>query len=101
VKIVGNVSSVCEEVSSISLPALYKVSFPFDLIFKKAIAVSGVYNLVDLSLIVFFIVTAVFGLNSYRRLRWLVLTWQRVVCVWPKKRSIKDWVNRFYTIRES
>jgi hypothetical protein len=75
-------------VSSIPLPALYKVSFLFDLIFKKAIAVSGVYNLVDLSLIVFFIITAVFGLNSYRRLRWLVLTWQQVVCVWPKKRSL-------------
>jgi hypothetical protein len=74
VKIVGNVSSVCEEVSSILLPALYKVSFLFDLIFKKAIAVSEVYNLVDLLLIVFFIVTAVVGLNSYRRLRWLVLT---------------------------
>jgi hypothetical protein len=53
---------------------IYRVSFPFNLIFKKAIAVSGVYNLVDLLLIVFFIVTAVVGLNSYRRLRWLVLT---------------------------
>jgi hypothetical protein len=74
VKIVGNVSSVCEEVSSVSLPALHRVFFLFDLIFKKAIAVSGVYNLVDLSLIVFFIITAVFGLNLYRRLRWLVLT---------------------------
>jgi hypothetical protein len=74
VKIVGNVSSVCEEVSLILLSALYKVSFLFNLIFKKAIAVSGVYNLVDLSLIMFFIVTAVFGLNLYKRLRWLVLT---------------------------
>jgi hypothetical protein len=74
VKIVGNVSSVCKEMSSISLPALYKVSFSFDLIFKKAIAISGVYNLVNLPLIMFFIVTAVFGLNLYRRLRWLVLT---------------------------
>jgi hypothetical protein len=74
VKIVGNVSGVCEEVSSIPLPALYRVSFLFNLIFKEAIAVSGVYNLVDLPLIVFFIVTAVVGLNSYRRLRWLVLT---------------------------
>jgi hypothetical protein len=101
VKIVGNVSSVCEEVSSIPLPALHRVSFSFDLIFKKAIAVSGVYNLVDLPLIVFFIVTAVVGLNSYGRLRWLVLTWQRVVCVWPKKRSMKDWVNGFHTLRES
>jgi hypothetical protein len=98
VKIVGNVSGVCEKVSLIPLPALYKVSFPFDLIFKKAIAVSGVYNLVDFPLIMFFIVT---GLNSYGRLRWLVLTWQQVVCVWPKKRSIKDWVNCFHTLRES
>jgi hypothetical protein len=81
VKIVGNVSGVCEEVSLISLPAFYKVSFLFNLIFKKAIAVSGVYNLVDLSLIVFFIVTAVVGLNLYGRLRWLMLTWQRVVYV--------------------
>jgi hypothetical protein len=89
VKIVGNISGVCEEVSLISLPALYKVFFSFDLIFKKAIAVSGVYNLVNLSLIVLFIVTAVV-LNLYSRLRWLVLTWQRVVCVWPKKKSIKD-----------
>jgi hypothetical protein len=74
VKIVGNVSGVCEEVSSISLPALYKVSFPFNLIFKEAIAVLKVYNLINLSLIVFFIVTAVVSLNLYRRLRWLVLT---------------------------
>jgi hypothetical protein len=69
VKIVGNISSVCEEMSSIPLPALYRVSFLFDLIFKKAITVLRVYNLVDLPLIVFFIVTAVFGLNLYRRLR--------------------------------
>jgi hypothetical protein len=74
VKIVGNVSSVYEKVSLISLPALYKVLFLFDLIFKKAIAISEVYNLVDLLLIVFFIVIIVFGLNLYRRLRWLVLT---------------------------
>jgi hypothetical protein len=69
VKIVSNVSGVCEEVSLILFLALYKVSFLFNLIFKEAIAVSGVYNLVDLPLIVFFIVTAVFGLNLYRRLR--------------------------------
>jgi hypothetical protein len=75
VKIVGNVSGVCEEMSLILLLALYKVSFLFNLIFKKAIAILGVYNLVDLLLIVFFIVTAVIGLNLYRRLRWLVLTW--------------------------
>jgi hypothetical protein len=74
VKIVSNVSSVCEKVSLISLLALYKVFFLFNLIFKKAITVSEVYNLVDLLLIVFFIVTAVFGLNLYRRLRWLMLT---------------------------
>jgi hypothetical protein len=73
VKIVGNVSGVCEEISLIPLPALHKVSFLFDLIFKKAIAILRVYNLVDLSLIMLFIVTAVI-LNSYRRLRWLVLT---------------------------
>jgi hypothetical protein len=69
VKIVGNVSSVCEKVSLILLPALYKVSFLFDLMFKKAIAVLEVYNLVNLPLIVFFIATAVVGLNLYRRLR--------------------------------
>jgi uncharacterized membrane protein YbhN (UPF0104 family) len=69
VKIVGNVSSVCKEVSLILLPALYKVFFLFNLIFKEAIAILGVYNLVNLLLIVFFIVTAVVGLNLYRRLR--------------------------------
>jgi hypothetical protein len=74
VKIVSNVSSVCEKVSLISLLAFYKVSFLFNLIFKKAIAISGVYNLVDLLLIMFFIVIIVFGLNLYKRLRWLVLT---------------------------
>jgi hypothetical protein len=63
VKIVGNVSNVYEKISLILLPALYKVSFPFDLIFKEAITISGVYNLVDLLLIMFFIVTAVVGLN--------------------------------------
>jgi hypothetical protein len=74
VKIVGNVSSVCEKVSLISLPAFYKMFFLFNLIFKEAIAVSEVYNFVDLLLIVFFIVTVVVGLNLYKRLRWLVLT---------------------------
>jgi hypothetical protein len=69
VKIVGNVSSVYKEVSLISLLAFYKVSFLFDLILKKAIAISEVYNLVDLLLIMFFIVTAVFGLNLYKQLR--------------------------------
>jgi multisubunit Na+/H+ antiporter MnhB subunit len=69
VKIVGNVSSVCEKVSLILLLVLYKVSFLFDLIFKKAIAILGVYNLVNLLLIVFFIVTTVVGPNLYRRLR--------------------------------
>jgi hypothetical protein len=53
VKIVGNVSSVCEKVSLILFLALYKVFFLFDFIFKKAIAISGVYNLVDLLLIMF------------------------------------------------
>jgi hypothetical protein len=69
VKIVSNVNSVCEKVNLISLPALYKVFFLFDFIFKKAIAVLGVYNFVDLLFIVFFIVTVVVGLNLYRRLR--------------------------------
>jgi uncharacterized membrane protein YbhN (UPF0104 family) len=50
------------------------MSFLFNLIFKEAIAVLEVYNLVNLLLIVFFIVIAVVGLNLYRRLRWLVLT---------------------------
>jgi hypothetical protein len=69
VKVVGNVRGVCEKVSLILLSALYKVSFLFNLIFKEAIAVSGVYNLVDFLLIMFFIVTAVVSLNLYRRLR--------------------------------
>jgi hypothetical protein len=69
VKIVGNVSGVCKKVSLISLPALYKVFFLFNLIFKKAITVSEVYNLINLSLIMFFIVIAVVGLNLYKRLR--------------------------------
>jgi uncharacterized membrane protein YbhN (UPF0104 family) len=69
VKIVGNVSSVYKKVSLILLLAFYKVFFLFNLIFKKAIAVLKVYNLVDLLLIMFFIVTAVVGLNLYKRLR--------------------------------
>jgi uncharacterized membrane protein YbhN (UPF0104 family) len=69
VKIVGNVSSVYKEVSSILLLALYKVFFLFNLIFKKAIAVLRVYNLVNLLLIVFFIVIAIVGLNLYKQLR--------------------------------
>jgi hypothetical protein len=87
VKIVGNVSGVCEEISLILLLMLYKVSFLFNLIFKEAIAVLGVYNLVNFLLIMFFIVT---GLNLYKRLKWLVLTWQQVVYVWLKKKSIKN-----------
>jgi hypothetical protein len=59
VKIVGNVSGVYKKVSLILLLAFYKVFFLFDLIFKKAIAVLGVYNLVDLLFIMFFIVTAI------------------------------------------
>jgi hypothetical protein len=74
VKIVDNISNIYKEINLILLPALYKVSFLFNLIFKEAITVLGVYNLVNLLLIVFFIVTAVVGLNLYRRLRWLVLT---------------------------
>jgi hypothetical protein len=63
VKIVGNVSSVCEKVSLILLLTFYKVFFLFNLIFKKAIAVLRVYNLVNLLFIMFFIVTAVISLN--------------------------------------
>jgi hypothetical protein len=69
VKIVGNINSVCEEISLILLLMFYKMSFLFDLIFKEVIAISEVYNLVDLLLIVFFIVTAVVGLNLYKRLK--------------------------------
>jgi hypothetical protein len=69
VKIVGNVNSVYKEVSLILLPAFYKMFFLFNLIFKKAIAVLGVYNLVDLLLIMFFIVTTVVSLNLYKQLR--------------------------------
>jgi hypothetical protein len=74
VKIVGNVSGVCKEVSLILLLAFYKVFFLFNFIFKEAIAVLEVYNLVDLLFIMFFIVTAVISLNLYKRLRWLILT---------------------------
>jgi hypothetical protein len=69
VKIVGNISGVCEEVSLISLPAFYKMSFLFDLIFKKAITILKVYNLINLLLIMFFIVTAVISPNLYKQLR--------------------------------
>jgi hypothetical protein len=69
VKIVGNVSGVYEEISLILLLAFYKVFFLFNLIFKEAITILGVYNLVNLLLIVFFIVTAVVGLNLYKQLR--------------------------------
>jgi hypothetical protein len=74
VKIVSNVSSVYKKVNLISLLTLYKMFFLFNLIFKKAITILRVYNLVNLLLIMFFIVTAVFGLNLYKQLRWLVLT---------------------------
>jgi hypothetical protein len=63
------VSSVCEKVSLISLLTLYKMSFLFDLIFKKVITVLKVYNLVDFLLIMFFIVIIVVSLNLYKRLR--------------------------------
>jgi uncharacterized membrane protein YbhN (UPF0104 family) len=69
VKIVGNVSSVYKKVSLISLSAFYKVFFLFNLIFKEAIAVLKVYNLVNLLLIMFFIVTVVVSLNLYKQLR--------------------------------
>jgi multisubunit Na+/H+ antiporter MnhB subunit len=69
VKIVGNVSSVCEKISLILFPMFYKMFFLFDFIFKKAIAILGVYNLVNLSLIMFFIVIVVVSLNLYKQLR--------------------------------
>jgi hypothetical protein len=69
VKIVDNVSGVCEKISLILLLVLYKVFFLFNLIFKKAIAVSEVYNLVNPLLIIFFIVTVIVGLNLYKQLR--------------------------------
>jgi uncharacterized membrane protein YbhN (UPF0104 family) len=69
VKIVGNISSVYKKISLILLLAFYKVFFLFNLIFKKAITVLRVYNLVNLLLIVFFIVITVVGLNLYKRLR--------------------------------
>jgi hypothetical protein len=69
VKIVGNVSSVYKKVSLILLLAFYKVFFLFNLIFKKAIIILKVYNLVEFLLIIFFIVTAVISLNLYKRLR--------------------------------
>jgi hypothetical protein len=48
---------------------LYKVFFLFNLIFKKAIAILKVYNLVDLLLIMFFIVIVIIGLNLYKQLK--------------------------------
>jgi hypothetical protein len=69
VKIVGNVSSVCEKVSLILLLAFYKMFFLFNLIFKKAIIVLKVYNLVNLLFIMFFIVIIVVVLNLYKQLR--------------------------------
>jgi hypothetical protein len=69
VKIVGNVSSVYTKISLILLLTLYKVFFPFNLIFKKIIVILKVYNLVNLLLIMFFIVIIVISLNLYKRLR--------------------------------
>jgi hypothetical protein len=43
--------------------------FLFNLIFKKAIVILRVYNLVNLLLIMFFIVTIVIDLNLYKQLR--------------------------------
>jgi hypothetical protein len=74
VKIVDNVSNVCEKISLILFSEFYKIFFLFNLIFKNVIAILKVYNLVNLLFIVFFIVTIVVGLNLYKRLRWLVLT---------------------------
>jgi hypothetical protein len=69
VKIVGNVNSVYKEISLILLSAFYKVSFLFNFIFKKAIVILEVYNLVNLLLIMFFIVITIVGLNLYKQLR--------------------------------
>jgi hypothetical protein len=69
VKIVGNVNSICEKISLILFLAFYKVFFLFDLIFKKAIAILKVYNLVDFLLIIFFIVIIVVNLNLYKQLK--------------------------------
>jgi hypothetical protein len=69
VKIVGNISSVYEKIGLILLLAFYKVFFLFDFIFKKAIIVLRVYNLVNLLLIMLFIITAVIVLNLYKQLR--------------------------------
>jgi hypothetical protein len=69
VKIVDNISNVCEKVSLILLLVFYKVFFLFNLIFKKAIVILKVYNFINLLLIMFFIVTAVVSLNLYKRLR--------------------------------
>jgi hypothetical protein len=58
-----------KKISLISLLMLYKMSFLFDLIFKEAIAILRVNNLVNFLLIMFFIVIIVIGLNLYRWLR--------------------------------
>jgi uncharacterized membrane protein YbhN (UPF0104 family) len=69
VKIVDNISSIYKKISLILLLTFYKMSFLFNLIFKKAITVLKVYNLVDLLLIMFFIVITVISLNLYKQLR--------------------------------
>jgi hypothetical protein len=69
VKIVDNINNVYKEISLILLLTLYKVFFLFNFIFKKAIAVLKVYNLINLLLIMFFIVTVVISLNLYKQLR--------------------------------
>jgi hypothetical protein len=66
VKIVGNINSVYKKISLILFLALYKVFFLFNLIFKKAIIILKVYNLVNLLLIIFFIVIIVISLNLYK-----------------------------------
>jgi hypothetical protein len=69
VKIVGNVSNVCKKISLILLLTFYKVFFLFNLIFKKAITILRVYNLVNLLLIVFFIIITIVSLNLYKQLK--------------------------------
>ena len=39
VEVVKYISSVCKEMRSIPFSAFYRVSFPFDLVFKEAIAI--------------------------------------------------------------
>ena len=68
-KSLATLAAFIKKISLILIPAFYKVSFLFNLIFKKDIVILKVYNLVNLLLIMFFIVTVVVSLNLYKQLK--------------------------------